>query len=123
MKLIINNELIELNISDNDLAKLKEDIRYRVKAEYDKYHDESTADNLGKDYWIESIVEKLSNTLSSDIEQLVVQAKTELLIELRDLPNIYPEIIDGKFTHVQAIYKSAITNRIIDLQKLTEDKQ
>ncbi len=43
------------------------------------------------------------------------------LKQLEALPNVYPEKIGREFTHVQAIYKSAITARISSIEKELEE--
>lgn len=52
------------------------------------------------------------------INQYCNRKIVEVLEELESLPNVYPEKIKGEYTHVEAIYKSAITNK---LKKLREE--
>lgn len=51
-------------------------------------------------------------------ERAVAEAKKVLLERLIKLPNIYPEIINGEYTHVEAIYKSALTNELKNIKQL-----
>lgn len=50
------------------------------------------------------------------LTHLIKMARIDLLQELEALPNVYPEKINGEYTHVKAIYKSAITDRIKELR-------
>ena len=50
------------------------------------------------------------------LEQEVLRGRVEELTELDALPNVYPEKIKGQYTHVQAIYKSAIADRLTALK-------
>lgn len=51
--------------NDKDLETVfKEEIKYRVEQEYQKYHNEVGFKYSGKDFWIEQIVKKLSSTLT-----------------------------------------------------------
>jgi hypothetical protein len=51
-------------------------------------------------YYKEQSLEELMQVIKSEIRQV--------LDRLVALPNIYPEKINGEYTHVQAVYKSAI---------------
>lgn len=46
--------------------------------------------------------------LKQAIQSLIRTEKLKLLDRLDSLPSVYPVMIDGEYTHVEAIYKSAI---------------
>lgn len=50
---------------------LREAIRYRVTQEYQKYHNDLTFDTNGKDFWIEQIVTKLADSLTTERDRLI----------------------------------------------------
>ena len=56
--------------------KVKADIKYRVEQEYEKYHNETTFEINGKDFWIEQITWKLADTFSNLVLSDVVGSNT-----------------------------------------------
>ena len=69
-------------VSDEELRKLIQDeIRYRVEQEYEKYHNQFTFDQNGLSFWIDQIVDKLSDTLTPFIHNKQREARIEGRIE------------------------------------------
>lgn len=60
-------EPMDTPIVDN--IDLKKEIRYRVEQEYEKYHNDTTFEYEGKDFWIEQIVWKLASSLNASFQE------------------------------------------------------
>ena len=62
--------------------QISKEIKYRVRQEYKKYHNDLTFKWNGKGYWAEQIVSKLTDTLMSGLEAHTNAAKLALLDEV-----------------------------------------
>lgn len=67
--------------SEDELREtVKAEIKYRVEQEYEKYHNDTTFEYNGVDFWREQIENKLSDTLLS----IIRTEKLKLLAEVRE---------------------------------------
>ena len=74
----------------------------------------------------EQVTERMYASLdyfTEKAESLITERLIEELETLEALPNVYPEKIDGEYTHVKAIYKSAIKDRISTLKDTLGEKE
>ena len=108
----------------NTLDEIKDVIRYRVTAEHDKYAHEDETIEAGfstKEYWIESIVEKLSDTIAVDIiEALITEARIDELEKLEKKKKNYVKTIQSLCSatvYEQAIPLLDIENRLKTLKE------
>lgn len=58
----------------------------------------------------------IRHEVCSHVKTYINQQIVSELEKLEQLPNVYPEKIRGQYTHVEAIYTSAITDRIKQLK-------
>lgn len=91
--------------------EIRKEIKYRVEQEYEKYHNESSFEHNGKDFWIEQIVWKLGEVIEAQIEQLLVEARVAAYADCGSK--------GGTGTEVRAYAKS----RANGLSELTQRKE
>lgn len=117
-------------LSKQELRKQIADLLTKLSADVgEEYHKLHTGDqdfNLTDGrmrYYENKATDKLLALLAAYSKQREVEVRIEELQKLAALPNVYPEKINGEYTHVQAIYKSAITDRIAAQNQLIAVKE
>ncbi len=79
-------------------SQIKEAISYRVREEYEKYHNDVTTKYNGKDFWIEQIVWKLDDALEAYVTTRVKEAREPLVRILEN--SDYGKCLEcGEFYH------------------------
>lgn len=66
--------------------RIKEGIRYRVRQEYEKYHNPHTMRLNGKDFWLEQVVNKLGESFEKQLQSEAAKAYHRGVIDTSTSP-------------------------------------
>lgn len=98
------------------MTPTEQDNELRAEVKQEELRDEVMSIIYDRHKFPNTVVDASSRSLrrrdhlkqAKEIVALIDSEVTKVLERLESLPNVYPEKIEGVYTHVEAIYKSAV---------------